>query len=140
MARKKTWTEKLNNDTPHKVKPVPKDIAGMKAGEIMLVPSARIVDDFIRTIPAHTEMDVKTLRKQLAQQFDAEVTCPITTGIHVRIVAEAACEALAAGASLSEITPFWRVLDVDAPVAKKLSCGVGFVADRRASEGLPARL
>ena len=32
MARKKTWTEKLNNDRPHKVKPVPKDMAGMKAG------------------------------------------------------------------------------------------------------------
>lgn len=139
MARKKTWTEKLNNDRPHKVKPVPKDMAGMKAGEIMLVPSARIVDDFIRSIPERTEMDVKTLRKKLAEQFKAEVTCPITAGIHVRIVAEAACEALAAGATLAEITPFWRVLDAEAPIAKKLSCGVGFVVDRRASEGLPAR-
>ena len=136
MARKKTWTEKLNNDKPHQVKPVPKDMAGMKAGEIMLVPSARIVDDFIRSIPECTEMDVKTLRKQLAQRFGAEVTCPITAGIHVRIVAEAACEALDAGATLSEITPFWRVLDADAPITRKLSCGVNFVRDQRAREGL----
>lgn len=50
-ARKKSWTEKLNDPKPPVVKPVPIDIAGMKAGEIMLVPSAQVVDAFIRAIP-----------------------------------------------------------------------------------------
>ena len=66
----KSWREKLNASKPHEVKPAPIDIAGMKSGQIMLVPSARIVDEFIRTIPAGTSVDIQTLRRQLAAPAD----------------------------------------------------------------------
>jgi hypothetical protein len=66
---KKTWTDRLNDPKPHEVKPVPISIAGMKAGEIMLVPSASLVDAFIRTIPRGKGMDVKTLRQRLARKY-----------------------------------------------------------------------
>ena len=56
-------------------------------------------------------MDVKTFRAKLAKKYEAEVTCPITTGFHLRAVAEVALEKLSRGAKVSEITPFWRVLD-----------------------------
>ena len=59
---KKTWTEKFTAPVRHEVKPVPLDIAGMKKGEIMLIPSPRIIDAFVRKIPRGTSMDVKTLR------------------------------------------------------------------------------
>jgi hypothetical protein len=136
MQRKKTWEEKLHSGRAHEVKPAPMDIAGMKAGEIMLVPSAEIVDAFIRTIPAGASMDVRTLRKKLARKFRAEVTCPITTGYHLRTVAEAAYEAHVQGAKLRDITPFWRVLDAATPTTERLACGAGFVAEQRAREGL----
>ena len=136
MKRRKTWTEKLNFPKPHEVKPAPMDIAGMKEGQIMLVPSARIVDDFIRTIPKGASLDIKTLRKRLARKYGAEVTCPITMGFHLRTVAEAAYEAYKKGAKLADITPFWRVLNEDAPTTKRLSFGVDFVVDRRKREGL----
>ena len=55
-------------------------------------------------------MDLKTLRRQLAEKYKAEVTCPITMGFHLRTVAEAAFETHNAGARLSEVTPVWRVL------------------------------
>lgn len=132
----KTWAEKLNSSKPHEVKAAPINIAGMKAGEIMLVPSARIVDDFIRTIPKGVSMDVKTLRKALARQYKAEVTCPITMGFHLRTVAEAAFEALGQGAKLGEITPFWRVLDERTPTTKKLSFDPAFIMEQRARERL----
>ena len=61
---KNTWTEKLSSSKPHEVKPAPIDIAGMKAGQIMLVPSPRIVDDFIRAIPEGESMDIRTLRSE----------------------------------------------------------------------------
>jgi hypothetical protein len=48
---KKTGTDKLNSPLPHALKRLPGDIAGMKKGELALVPYVRIVDDFIRTIP-----------------------------------------------------------------------------------------
>ncbi len=37
----KTWTDKFNDPRPHQVKPAPMDIAGMKKGEIMLVPTPK---------------------------------------------------------------------------------------------------
>ena len=133
---KKTWTEKFTAPVRHEVKPVPLDIAGMKKGEIMLIPSPRIIDAFVRKIPRGTSMDVKTLRQKLARRYKAEVTCPITTGFHLRTVAEAAYEAHMQGADVDEITPFWRVLDADTPTTKKLACGASFVARQRSREGL----
>ena len=130
----KTWTEKFNTPEQHQVKPAPIDIAGMKAGQIMLVPSPRIVADFIATIPPGVSMDVPTLRRRLAAAYGAEVTCPITMGFHLRTVAEAALEAQARGAEA--ITPFWRVLDEGSPVAGRLSCGLAFITEQRAREGI----
>lgn len=131
-----SWIEKLNDPRPHQVKPAPVDIAGMKAGEIMLVPTPRLIDAFIRAIPKGAGMDVPTLRRALARQHGAQVTCPITTGFHLRIVAEAAWEAHRRGAAPAEITPFWRVLDSRAPTTAKLSFGDAFLLEQRRLEGL----
>jgi hypothetical protein len=131
---KKSWTDRLNDRRPHQVKPAPINIAGMKAGEIMLVPTPRIVEAFIRAIPAGKAMDVKTLRQKLARKYKAEVTCPITMGYHLRTVAEAAWEAHQAGAKISEITPFWRVLDETTPTTARLACGTDFVVRQRKLE------
>jgi hypothetical protein len=136
MKAKKTWADKMHSAKPHEVKPAPMDIAGMKAGEIMLVPTPKIVDAFIRKIPKGTSMDFRTLRKKLARKYRAQVTCPITTGFHLRTVAEAAYEAYERGAKLSAITPFWRVLDEHTPTTKKLSFGSTFVMKQRAREGI----
>ena len=136
MKSKTTWTEKLNSSKRHEVKPAPINIAGMKAGQIMLVPTARIVDDFIRTIPKGVSMDVKSLRAKLARKYKAEVTCPITTGYHLKTIAEAAFEAHQQGAKLRQITPIWRVLDESTPTTKRLSYDPAFIMDRRAREGL----
>ena len=134
MKKARIWTDRLNDPRPHAVKPAPIDIAGMKAGEIMLVPTPRMVDAFIRAIPFGKGMDVKTLRQKLARKYKAEVTCPITMGYHLRTVAEAAWEAHQGGAKISEITPFWRVLDDATPTTSRLACGVDFVIRQRRKE------
>ncbi len=136
MKQKKSWTEKFQSSRPHEVKPAPIDIAGMKKGEIMLIPSPAIVAKFIAGISRGESMDVKTFRRKLARRYKAEVTCPITTGFHLRTVAEAALEAHKQGKALTEITPFWRVLDAEAPTTAKLSCGTAFVAKLRRQEGI----
>src|SRR5690349_24529944 len=89
MARK-TWRERFDDPRPHEVKPCPIDIAGMKKGEVMLLPSPRLIDAFIRTIPSGVSMNTPTLRARLAKKYRAQVTCPITTGFHLRTVAEVA--------------------------------------------------
>ena len=132
------WARKFANAPPPVVKPAPIDIAGMKAGELMLVPSPSAVAAAIDAIPAGTAMDVRSLRRELARAFGAEVTCPITTGFHLRTVAEVACQAHRAGAALDTVTPFWRVLDETTPTAAKLSCGLDFIRAQRQREGLDA--
>jgi hypothetical protein len=132
----KSWSEKFNDPRPHQFKPVPKDVAGMKKGEIMLIPTPKIIDAFIAKIPRGQSMDVKTFRAKLARKYKAEATCPVTTGFHLRAVAEVALERWKAGASLAEITPFWRVLDEDAPTTAKLSGGTAFVKKQRRAEGI----
>jgi hypothetical protein len=136
MKSKPTWGERLRASTKHEVKPAPMDFAGMKAGQIMLVPSATMVDRFIRAIPEGVAIDVKTLRSRLAKRYRAQVTCPITTGFHLKTVAEAAYEALNQGVKLREITPIWRVLDERTPTTKKLSYDAAFITEQRAREGL----
>ncbi|EJM99480.1 hypothetical protein [Phyllobacterium sp. YR531] len=132
----KTWTDKLNSGVQHEVKPVPVNIAGMKIGEMMLVPTARQVDDFIRTLPKGKQMDIQTLRQSLAKQNGAEVTCPITTGFHLRTVAEAAFETYQQNGDLDAMTPFWRVLSAQTPTISRLSFGTVFVTEQRLKEGL----
>jgi hypothetical protein len=132
----KSWTDRLNAPAKVKIKPAPVTIAGMRKGEVMLVPTPKLVDDFIRAIPEGSHVDVVTMRKTLAKAHKAEVTCPIYTGYHLRTVAEAAHEALERGVSLEDITPFWRVLDAKTPTTKRLTFGAGFVAEQRQREGL----
>jgi len=64
------------------------------------------------------------------------VTCPVTIGYHLRTVAEAAGEDLERGMALSDVAPFWRVLDARTPTTSKLSLGAEFVAVQRKREGL----
>jgi hypothetical protein len=134
--RKKSWAEKLASTKPHEVKPAPIDMAGMRRGQIMLVPSAKIIDEFIRGIPKGKRIDVRTMRDELAKLHGAQVSCPITTGILLRIVAEAAGEAHERGVAARDITPVWRVIAKDAPLLKKLSCGSAFILEQQRAEGL----
>ena len=135
-GKRKSWIDKLDAAPLPQVKPALMDFAGMKKGEVMLIPSPRLIEAFIRAIPIGSFIDIRQLRRELARQNGAEVTCPITTGFHLRIVAEAAFEAHGRGEPLEAITPFWRVLDEASPTSKKLTFGLDFLRDRRREEGL----
>jgi len=134
MPKKKTWNEKLATGTP-KVEQVEKAFAGLKPGQRMLVASPMVVRDYIAAIPRGETRSIVQMREDLARAHAAEVTCPLTTGIFVRIAAEAALEDLARGKKLHEITPFWRAVDEKSPIAKKLSCGPDFITIQRRVEG-----
>ena len=110
---------------------------GLKKGDLVLLPSARVVDDFIRAIPKGEAITILELRSKLARQHKADGTCPVHLGYHLRTVTEAACEARERGAPMRDITPVWRVLDGEAPTLKKLSAkNAAWIAERRAKERL----
>ena len=83
---------------------------------------------------------LRRMRAALARKYDADVACPLLTGIFVRIAAEAAEEEAAAGKT--RITPYWRVLKDDGSLNPKFPGGVERQEERLRDEGhriLPAR-
>ena len=88
----KSWAEKRDTSKESQVKINDKKFADIPAGTRMLIPSPKIVDDFVKTIPNGSFMSTKDLRNRLAIQYDAEMTCPLVTGIFLRIISEAAYE------------------------------------------------
>jgi len=130
------WTAKLHANPEPQVRPMPKARIGLRKGDLCLLPSARLVDDFIRAIPKGKSVGILELRNRLARRYKAEGTCPVHLGYHLRTVAEAACEARDRGVPLRSITPVWRVLDADALTLKKLTPGnAAWINAQRAKEG-----
>jgi hypothetical protein len=134
--RRKTWAEKMNPGRPAEVKKIDKDFADIPAGSTMLIATPQIVADYIGHIPKGKTTNIKQIRKDLAGEYHADYTCPVTTGIFLRIAAEAAYEEYKAGKPLKEITPFWRVISENSPTIKKLSFPVDFVIKKRKEEGI----
>lgn len=134
--KRKTWAEKLNIDRSPVIEKAGKDFAGIKAGQMMLIPTPKIVDAYIKQIPKGKFVETETIRKDLAAEYHAEITCPLTTGIFIRIAAEAAYEEYQQGKPLNKITPFWRVLSEKSPAAKKLSFGTKLLREQRKKEGI----
>jgi len=99
----------------------------------MLVPSPREVDDCIRGVRKGRVTTVSQIRQFLAGKYSVSVTCPLTTGIFIRIAAEAAEEAAAHGAR--RITPYWRVVRDDGSLIPKFPGGVERQAEHLQDEG-----
>ena len=134
--KRKTWAEKLNIDRKPVLEKADKKFAGIEEGQMILIPTPKVVDAYIRQIPKGKHVDTITLRKDLAAEYHAETTCPLTTGIFIRIVAEAAYEEYEKGKPLNKITPFWRVISEKSPAAKKLTFGIKFLKQQRMKEGI----
>lgn len=127
MTMRKTWTDKLHETKQAKVKRIETDFADIPAGSSMFIATPQIIDGYVKQLKKGAQVNIKTLRKDLALQHGADYTCPVTTGIFLRIVAEAAYENLQQGTPVSKLTPFWRVIEPDSPLAKKLSFGQDFL-------------
>ena len=120
-SKKKSWVEKRDcGKAPH-VTIIDKAFAGIPAGSKLLISSPLEIDEFVRKIPKGQHIDPLDMRKELAKRHKADATCPVSTGIFLRIVAEAAIEEHKAGKELKVIAPFWRMISPSAPLFKKLS-------------------
>ena len=93
----KSWKEKLNVDKSFVVKRLDKNFSDMKVGENMLIATPKIIDEYIKQIPKGINVNIKALMNDLALTYNADTTCPVTTGLFLRIVSEAAYEDLLSG-------------------------------------------
>ena len=123
----------MQNPNLPKVVPVfPKMQARYGNGE-MLVPSPAEVEECIRAVPEGEILTVGQIRDTLARKYQVNTTCPLTTGIFVRLVAEAAEEDAQAGRR--EITPYWRVVKDDGSLFSKFPGGAERQRERLSAEG-----
>lgn len=138
--KKKTWAEKMNPHTSAKVEITERKFADVPLGARLLIATPTIVDRYIRKIPRGQHVTIGQMREDLASEYGAEYTCPVTCGIFVRIVAENAYEEYQAGKPLDELAPFWRMIDMRSKQTRKLTFGPDFLLERRADEGLPSEM
>jgi len=132
---KKSWREKLENPP----KGLPKVVEGTATwekrfgGRKVLVPTPLLVDGLVRKVPKGKLITVRQIREKLARQFKAEATCPLTTGIFLRIISEVAEEDLENGKK--QVTPYWRVVKDDGGLNPKFPGGVEHHAALLKQEG-----
>ena len=132
------WREKMERPQEPKLVQVPPKMARFGKG-MMLIPTPKLVDAVVRQVPRGRLVTVSEIRRKLAADFSADVACPLTTGIFIRIVAEAAEEDRASGRK--RVAPYWRVIKDDGSLNAKFPggieqqsrylCGEGCVTARR---------
>lgn len=129
-----TATERLNRTKSSKRVVLKTDFAGLIAGSSMFVATPKIVDDYVNQLPVGQFISMPELRADLAIEHDCDATCPLTTAIFLRLVAEAALEQLNAGAEIEDITPFWRVVAPGDQVSSRLPVNRQWLERRRSEE------
>jgi|JI10StandDraft_1071094.scaffolds.fasta_scaffold06639_5 alkylated DNA nucleotide flippase Atl1 len=98
----------------------------------MLISSPRELDALIRRVPEGRVVTLGALRANLAKAHGADFTCPLTTGIFLRIVGEAAEEERAARGG--DVAPYWRVVRDDGALIETLPGGTEAQARRLVAE------
>lgn len=122
---------------PHTVR-LDKDFAGVPAGATLLISSPQELADYLREqLPPGSTRAIQQVRRELAERHGADATCPVSTAIFLRVVAEDAWDQIEAGTPATDVTPFWRVVDPASPLAKKLRAGPTWIAHQRAAEQMP---
>ena len=127
------WREKLERDDCSKIVQIPPGMAKRFGSGTMLIAKPRDVDALIRKAGKGKLITIAQIRKRLAEDSGADVTCPLTTGIFIRIAAEAAEEDLRNGKK--RVTPYWRVVRDDGSLMEKLPGGAPAQAQRLKGEG-----
>lgn len=128
MAKaRKSWREKLE-----KVQQ-PEIVDDHRGRGKMLIPRPLDVDALIRRVEKGKLVTMGQIRERLARDQGADLTCPLTAGIFLRIAAEAAEEDFRSGKK--DITPYWRVVRDDGSLNEKLPGGVAAQAGRLSTEG-----
>ncbi len=133
LSSRKSWQEKLHNQDHSKVVEIPPRMAKRLGTGTMLIPKPLDVDALIRKTRKGMLITVSEIRSRLARDNGVDTTCPLTTGIFVRIVAEAAEEELRNGKK--QVTPYWRVVRDDGRLNEKFPGGVKAQARRLKEEG-----
>lgn len=119
-SAKKTWADKMKAKPPHQVI-LEKDFAGIPKGSRLHISCPVEVAQELRTIAPGATLSIPAFRHRLAEKNHCDATCPVSTAIFLRTVAEHTWEEYVRTGSTKGLAPFWRVVESSSPMAKKLS-------------------
>ena len=111
----------FNKEKKEKIKKLTFNFADIKKGQKMLVSSPKSISKYIKKIPSGKKRTVIQMRDALAKKAKADKTCPVSTGIFLRIAIEASLEEQKKEKLKKPNLPFWRIIDENTPILKKLS-------------------
>lgn len=136
LAAGKTWRGKLEAEHANhdKVVRIPPGMQKSYGKGTLLIPRPLDVDAVMRSVRPSRLITIGQIRQKLAKAAKATYACPLTTGIFIRIAAEAAEEDLRNGRK--KITPYWRTIRDDGTLHEKLPGGIKAQAVKLRSEGV----
>jgi alkylated DNA nucleotide flippase Atl1 len=137
LAKGRTWRGKLEEAHPNhgKIVPMPSRYRKSLGAGTMVIPRPLSVDALMRRPKKGQVITVSQIREALAREFGATAACPMTTGMFMRIAAEAADEVRRAGKS--RITPYWRTIMDDGRLMETFPGGAKAQAAKLREEGVP---
>jgi hypothetical protein len=112
------------------------DFAGIKAGSILFVATKEILENYILEIPRGEFRKIHRIRNELARKNQCDATCPVSTAIFIRQVADKALKEIESGKDESEVAPFWRVIEYDSKIAKRLAVDSEWIKHRQTLENI----
>lgn len=133
-AKPTDWRKRFLAKKEPKVVVLTMNFAGTKAGNKLYIATPGIVANYIARIPHGETRTIERLRNELARKNKAHATCPVSTAIFLRIVAEAAWDDLTEGVLPQNVVPFWRVIEPNSAIAKRLRCDSAWIAHMREAE------
>ena len=99
------------------VKILEKNFSDMKAGDKMLIASPEMITSYISKIPKGETVTPRQMRLDLAKQHHADNSCPVSTGIFLRMAIK---QSLDRQQLKPASFPFWRIIDEKHPIVEKL--------------------
>ncbi len=123
-----TWVEKMQRPAQPEIKSLEGIAAQKMGGTSMVIPTPTIIAAWVQQVPPTFLLTTKELRQKIAQQHRVAITCPLTTGIFLNIVAKASLES-------NNNTPWWRVVKENGQLNDKFPSGAAHQAALLQAEG-----
>lgn len=145
-AKKKTWQEKMadKEDMPkililEKTFPCYRPLAkmGAKVGDRVVLTNPSDVEEIMQEVPPGKLITLAEICRKLAQKFQVDACCTLTTGIFTMTAANAAEEANQEGKE--NHNPYWRTLKMDGFLNDKYPGGQEFQRQKLEQEGFQIR-
>lgn len=122
------WNAKLRPDMQ------PRVVVDRRHADRLLLPTPLLVAGELLSVPAGRTLTMSQLRARLALRHDADRTCPLMTGMFVKIVAGAVADDI--DHHRSERWPIWRLVADDGCIVTGWPLDALYRATRLRAEGV----